>query len=61
MSMRLKRKNTPINLADRKQMLELMKKLYGHNESAHEQEDCDTQRKPGAKVASEVAKSSSTT
>jgi hypothetical protein len=44
------------NLADRQDVLELMKQLYGENEVKDDKKVSDTQRKSGAEGISDVVK-----
>jgi len=50
-----------VNMRDSKEMLELMKVLYGNDEVKDDQTHNNTHREPGTKVAGKVVESSSTT
>ena len=45
-----------VNLKDHKNMMELMKKLYGNEDVKDDFKRTDTQREPGTKSACELAK-----
>lgn len=58
----MKKKNSKqINLRDNKEMLALMKQLYGNDEVKDDQACINTDRKPGTKVVGQVAGSSPAT
>lgn len=57
----MKKKNQPINLRDRQEVMALMKILYGNDEVKDDQARNDTNGEPGTKSVGKVVEPSSTT